>query len=89
MPARIGQSVPRKDARSQISGDLAYGVDLSSDGMLFGKVYRSIQTYAIIREIDITSAERYPGVLAVITGKDIPNNLWGLTYKINLSFANK
>jgi nicotinate dehydrogenase large molybdopterin subunit len=81
MPATIGQSVPRKDARSQISGDLTYGVDLSSDGMLFGKVYRSNLTHAIIQEIDITGAERYPGVLAVITGKDIPNNLWGFSHK--------
>ena len=41
-------------------------------GLLQGKVLRSPHAHARIKSIDTSKAEAYPGVKAVITGKDLP-----------------
>ena len=42
------------------------------------KILFSQRTHAIIREIDISAASKVPGVLAIYTAKDVPNNEYGL-----------
>ncbi len=81
MTPSIGSRIPRKDAASQVMGSLIYGDDLYRDGLLYGKVLRSPHTHADILHIDTSRAEAYPGVVAVITAKDIPNNVWGFSHK--------
>ena len=50
-----------------------YGADLILPGMLFARVLRSPHAHARIKSIDTSAAEALPGVKAVITGKDFPD----------------
>ncbi|MDP2268217.1 MAG: molybdopterin-dependent oxidoreductase, partial [Deltaproteobacteria bacterium] len=68
----IGKKTPDHDAVPMVTGEAKYGVDVALPGMLHGKVLYSSYPHARILNIDITKAERLPGVKAVITGKDTP-----------------
>ena len=46
--------------------------------MLYAKVLRTEYPHAKILKIDISEAEKMPGVKGVFTAKDIPNNLFGV-----------
>src|SRR3990170_1857882 len=70
--AVVGKSVPRIDARDKVTGQAKYSVDINLPGMLTGKVLRSPHPHARIVSIDISKAERLPGVKAVITGTAAP-----------------
>ena len=41
-------------------------------GMVWGKVLRSPHAHALIKKIDTSKAEKLQGVLAVMTGTDLP-----------------
>jgi CO/xanthine dehydrogenase Mo-binding subunit len=70
--AVVGQRLPRVDGWAKVMGRAQYADDLSLPGMLFGKLARSTQAHARIREIRVQRALELPGVVAVITGKDLP-----------------
>lgn len=74
----IGQSVPRLDAAGKVTGQTLYPGDLSMDGMLHMKILFSARAHARIRSIDMTAAEAFPGVVAILTAKDVPVNEYGL-----------
>ena len=50
-----------------------YGADYTMPGMLVGKILRSPHAHARIRSIDTSKAEALPGVKAVMTAKDFPD----------------
>ncbi len=68
----IGQSAPRVDAPSKVTGSAVYAGDIKLPGMLHGKLLRSPVPHARIKSIDVSQAVALPGVKAVITGKDTP-----------------
>ncbi|MFQ5851758.1 MAG: xanthine dehydrogenase family protein molybdopterin-binding subunit [Candidatus Binatia bacterium] len=68
----VGQPVTRVDVKEKVTGDAIYGYDLVLPNMLYGKVLFSPKPHARIRRIDTAKAEKSPGVVAVITGKDTP-----------------
>ncbi|MBI2997380.1 MAG: xanthine dehydrogenase family protein molybdopterin-binding subunit [Deltaproteobacteria bacterium] len=68
----IGRPVPRADSRSKVLGEARYADDLSLPGMVYGKVLRSPHPHARIRSIDTSRAGKCPGVVTVLTAKDIP-----------------
>ncbi|RLB30523.1 MAG: xanthine dehydrogenase family protein molybdopterin-binding subunit, partial [Deltaproteobacteria bacterium] len=70
----IGKPVPRHDAWDKVFGRTKYADDFDMPGMLFGKVLRSSYPAAKILSIDTSGAEKMPGVAAVLTAKDVPNN---------------
>ena len=74
----VGKRLPRFDARQQVTGESMYVDDYVVPGMLYGYVLRSEYAHAKIKSIDISAAEKYPGVKAVITHKDIPCNRFGV-----------
>lgn len=74
----IGQRLPRSDAKQQVTGTSMYVDDFVRPGMLYGYVLRSEYAHANIKNIDISAAEKYPGVKAVITHKDMPYNRFGV-----------
>src|SRR5439155_13690438 len=45
--------------------------DVMLPGMLYGDIVRSPYAHALIKNIDISRAMEVPGVVAVITGKDL------------------
>lgn len=77
MPARdsaftsVGHDVPRVDARAKATGATVYAGDLRVPGMAYGRILRSPYAHAKIRRIDTAAAEALPGVVTVMTGKDV------------------
>lgn len=69
---QIGSRPVRPDGVDKITGRAAFGADFSMPGMVHGKVLRSPHAHAEIKSIDVSAAERLPGVLAVVTGADFP-----------------
>jgi xanthine dehydrogenase molybdenum-binding subunit len=71
----IGQSVTRTDARVKVAGAARFSADrLPADGLLYGKTLRSPHPHAEIIHVDTAKAERLPGVHAVVTFRDAPEN---------------
>jgi nicotinate dehydrogenase large molybdopterin subunit len=73
----VGRRVPRADTRAQVLGQTQYVADLSLPGMLYAKVKRAGIASARIKRIDTRAAEAMPGVMAVVTGREIPVNSFG------------
>ena len=67
----IGQSVKRKEDARFIRGRGTYVDDVTLPGMVYLGIVRSPYAHARIKKIDATKALAIPGVLAVITGKDL------------------
>ena len=61
----IGKRIKRLDGPDKVSGRAKYTFDLNRPGMLFGKVLRSPHAHAKIVSIDLSVAEKMPGVKAV------------------------
>src|SRR5207249_7346804 len=70
----VGSRPIRHDGVDKVTGRANYGADFSLPGMLHGVVVRSPHAHARIVSIDASAAEALPGVKAVITGRDIPEN---------------
>jgi CO/xanthine dehydrogenase Mo-binding subunit len=67
----IGTSVRRVDGIEKATGKAKYTGDLAIPGMIEGKFLRSPYAHARIRSIDTREAEASPGVVAVVTSKDL------------------
>ena len=70
----IGKPLPRHDAWDKVFGKTVYAEDFFLPGMLYAKVLRSKYAAANLISIDTSEAEKLPGVEAVMTAKDVPNN---------------
>ena len=66
----IGQRVMRVDAYEKVTGSLKFGADIELPGQLIGKCLHSPYAHAKIKNIDVSKAQKLPGVVAVVTGKD-------------------
>jgi xanthine dehydrogenase molybdenum-binding subunit len=66
----IGQRVKKPDAPDKATGKTRYINDMVLPQMLIGKVLFAGRPHAKIVSMDISAAERLPGVYAVLTGKD-------------------
>ena len=69
----IGQRTIRPDGMDKVTGSAQYGADFTMPGMIWGKVLRSPHAHAIIKSIDTSKAAAMKGVLAVMTGADLPD----------------
>jgi carbon-monoxide dehydrogenase large subunit len=67
----LGHSMKRKEDPRFIRGKGNYIDDLKLPGMLFLSIVRSPYAHAKIKSINSEKALKVPGVLAVITGKDL------------------
>lgn len=70
----IGTSAQRSDARAHVTGQTTYFEDIQYPSMTHLKMHRSARHHALITEIDVSPALEVPGVLRVLTWKDVPNN---------------
>lgn len=68
----IGQSLMKVDAMQKVTGETKYADDLFLPRMLYAKILRSPHPHARIIGIDASRALSLAGVLAVLTGKDLP-----------------
>lgn len=74
----IGKVITRVDAEAKVTGEALYPGDINFDNQLYMKTLFSALPHAIIKSIDISEAEKTPGVILVLTAKDVPNNEYGL-----------
>ncbi len=70
----LGAPVKRVEDPRFITGKGRYLDDIKLQGMTHLAILRSPYAHANIRSIDTSAAARAPGVIAVITGADIPYN---------------
>src|SRR5215218_7005086 len=68
----IGKPFRKVDARAKCTGQTKFADDIVLPRMLFCKILRSSEPHAIIKSINVSQALAVPGVVAVITGRDLP-----------------
>jgi 4-hydroxybenzoyl-CoA reductase subunit alpha len=68
----VGKPLQRVDAVTKVTGRAIYADDMLPARTLHCRILRSPYPHARIVSIDTSAARRLPGVLAVITGADLP-----------------
>ncbi|HEX8174417.1 MAG TPA: molybdopterin cofactor-binding domain-containing protein [Pyrinomonadaceae bacterium] len=68
----VGKPFRKVDARQKCTGQTKFADDIVLPRMLHCKILRSHEPHAIIKNIDVSKALALPGVMAVITGRDLP-----------------
>lgn len=69
---KVGSRVHRIDVAEKVQGYGKYPDDVYVDGMCYGSAVRSEYPRARVLSIDTSEAEALPGVVCVLTAKDIP-----------------
>lgn len=68
----IGKSYPVKDAKLKVTGQLKYVGDMKMSNMLHAKLLLSTVAHARVKSVDISKAEKVPGVRAIATPFNTP-----------------
>src|SRR5262245_45363192 len=68
----VGKPFRKVDARAKCTGQTKFADDIFLPRMLYCKILRSHEPHALIKKIDIAKALALPGVISIITGKDLP-----------------
>jgi aerobic carbon-monoxide dehydrogenase large subunit len=71
----IGTRLPRAEDPRLLRGRGRFGDDFSVPGQLHARIVRSPSAHGHLRELDVTEAARSPGVVAVVTARDLPRDL--------------
>ena len=69
---KVGTRTVRVDSTEKLLGTGEFVDDMQVPGMLHGAVLRTLYPRALVRKIDISAAQACPGVIAVLTAKDVP-----------------
>ncbi|MEI7703102.1 MAG: selenium-dependent xanthine dehydrogenase [Deltaproteobacteria bacterium] len=78
----VGSRLVRYQGGELALGDRPFVADLSFAGMLHGAVTLSAHARARVVRIDTARARALPGVVAVVTARDVPGDRWvGLVYR--------
>ena len=73
----VGDRAFRTDVRDKVLGKGEYVDDVYMEGMVHASAVRSQYPRARVLDIDASAALALPGVLAVLTADDVPNNKVG------------
>jgi len=68
----VGKNLLKVDARDKVSGKAIYPDDIYFDNMLYLKIKRAVHPHAYLRKLNVSKAEKLPGVVKIITSADIP-----------------
>src|SRR5574341_1477072 len=68
----VGRALRKVDAVAKVTGQTRFADDLTLPRMLYAKLLRSPHPHARIFRVDTSRAEALEGVVAVLTGKDLP-----------------
>jgi len=68
----IGENVVRVDSLEKVLGNPVYTADLIPRGTVYAKLFHSAVPHGVIRGMDLGGAKAHPGVLGVLTSRDIP-----------------
>jgi CO/xanthine dehydrogenase Mo-binding subunit len=75
----VGEGVQRLDIHQKVQGSRKYPQDFNMEGQFYAKVVWSAHPHAVVKKVDITAAEAAPGVVKVLTYKDVPVNEYGIS----------
>lgn len=78
--SEFGKSINRIDARAKVTGDALFPGDYNLQGQLCMKILFSGVPHAIVKSVNTKKAEKIPGVILILTAKDVPNNEYGLIF---------
>ena len=70
----VGKSLPIHDVVEKATGAMRYVGDLKLHGMLHAKLLLSTIANGRVRRLDLSRAERLPGVVAIFTAADTPGH---------------
>jgi aldehyde oxidoreductase len=70
----VGSRTPRYDGALQALGEQVFVADMRVPGMVHGAVRFADHPRAVVRRIDTARAAAHPGVLAVVTARDVPGD---------------
>jgi xanthine dehydrogenase molybdenum-binding subunit len=73
----VGKPLPPIYGIEKATGELRFAADLNLPNMLWMKILRSPHAHAKIIEVDATESLKMPGVVAILTHKDVPRVLFG------------
>ena len=65
-----------RESIAKVTGKARFTQDLTLEGMVYGKILRSPHAHAKVTSLDISEAHGLPGVLGIITFKDVPVHLY-------------
>lgn len=68
----VGKPLKRLDAWAKVTGRAEFGADVHLPDMLYCKGVYTEHAHAKLLAVHTEAAERAPGVVCVVTGKDIP-----------------
>ncbi len=71
---RIGDRVHRVDVEEKVTGKGIYPDDIYLPGMLHASCVRSKYPRAKVLSLDISQAEKMPGIVKIFTSNDVPGN---------------
>ncbi|MEX2318891.1 MAG: molybdopterin cofactor-binding domain-containing protein, partial [Bauldia sp.] len=72
----IGVSEQRVDVTGHVTGRTQFYADRHVNGLLHLRMVRSPHHHARILSVDTSEAERVPGVVRILTHKDVPKNIY-------------
>jgi CO/xanthine dehydrogenase Mo-binding subunit len=68
----IGVSTPRRDSESKVRGTTRFAADAPVPGLLHARLVLAYEAHALISAIRTDAAKALPGVVAVLTGDELP-----------------
>ena len=69
----IGRSIHRVDAYDKVTGRAKYTDDLRGQGALVARILHSTIANGVVKEMDLTEAQKVPGVVKILTCFDAPD----------------
>ncbi|MEG6615945.1 molybdopterin cofactor-binding domain-containing protein [Peptococcaceae bacterium 1198_IL3148] len=75
----VGKGIPKIDGITIATGKPVYTEDLAAADALVVKILRSPHAFAKIKAIDVSEAEKMPGVECVLTYQDVPNTRFAMS----------
>ena len=67
----IGENVVRVDSLEKVLGSPVYTADMIPKGAVYAKLFHSSVPHGVIKRMELGGAKSHPGVLGVLTSKDI------------------